>query len=100
MLKRVVRWLRVPPQDRAKTSTKALGFQPEFSTIDTNETTFAIKSPAGRIVDNRSKTYSWPVHPSNIYVRYQNLTRLELDLLYKKLQSGTFAPAAHFQSKS
>lgn len=58
----------------------------DFSTIDTNVTTFAIKSPLDRVIKDKESRYGWPVNEDNIAFRFQQLKKTELDLLYKKLE--------------
>lgn len=59
----------------------------DFSQVDTNETTFAIKSPEDRVVKDKGRHYGWPVHENNIYMRFQNLKKVELEKLWEKLKA-------------
>lgn len=65
----------------------------KFSTIDTNETTFAIKDN-NRVFREREFRYSWPMDKENIHMRYQNLHREEVNRLYEKLKLRSFSRTA------
>jgi hypothetical protein len=60
----------------------------DFSSIDTNVTTFAIKSPEYRVFRDRGFKYGWGVNENNIHFRFQNLRRVEVERLYNKLLQG------------
>ena len=72
-----------------------------LSTVDTNVTTFAIKSVEGRVINDREKTYLWPVNMEHIIMRYQNLSKYEINRLYQKLDQGTSSSSinGHFCAK-
>lgn len=61
----------------------------DFSSIDTNQTTFAIKSPLDRVITDKENQYGWPVNEENIQFRFQQLKKIELEKLYSKLKNGT-----------
>jgi hypothetical protein len=58
----------------------------DISTIDVNQTTFAIKSPLTRVFKEPNYQFGWEPDMSDIHMRFQCLRPVELDLLYKKLE--------------
>jgi hypothetical protein len=60
-----------------------------FSTIDTNVTTFSIKSPLDRVITNKKLEYGVPVDTKNIRIRFQELRESEVERLYELLKHGT-----------
>ena len=59
----------------------------DYSTVDTNKTTFAIKNK-GRVFRELEMRYGWPIDKDNIHMRYQNLRKNEVQRLYDKLKMG------------
>ena len=56
----------VPPSPWVRTS--------DFSTVDTNQTTFAIKNPTYRVFRGRENEYGWsPEGNEGLHMRFQNL---------------------------
>lgn len=59
----------------------------DYSTVDTNQTTFAIKNK-GRVFRELEMRYGWPIDKDNIHMRFQNLRKNEVEMLYRKLKNG------------
>ena len=76
------RWMAsqtVPPTGTGRTS--------DYSKVDTNQTTFAIKNK-DRVFREPEFRYGWPVDKDNIQMRFQNLRKAEAARLYEKLKLG------------
>ncbi|KAI3650587.1 hypothetical protein MP228_004068 [Amoeboaphelidium protococcarum] len=72
---------------RCVSSGKDRSIVSDFSKVDTNKTTFAIKSPEDRVVppESKERKYVWNVDKDNIHFRFQNLKRAELTRLFDLL---------------